>query len=72
MPRMLIEKANKYYTKFKITPSQKLQKHLEDWSKRISIKVTDFKQGPDYEVNFKVEGKSKKVIYFFRGKCYLA
>lgn len=61
MPRMIITKANKYYTKFKITPSKKLQKHLDDWSKRITIKVTEFKQGKDYDVNFHVEGKKIKL-----------
>lgn len=66
MPRMIIKKANKYYTKFKITPSKKLQKHLEDWPKRISIKVTDFKQGKDYETDFDVEGEYRKVKNYQR------
>lgn len=57
MPKMIIKKANKYYTKFKINPSKKLWKDLEDWPKRISTKVSDFKEGKDYDIKFKVESK---------------
>lgn len=57
MPKMIIKKANKYYTKFKITPSKKLWKDIEDWPKRISTKVTRYKEGTDYDIKFKVESK---------------
>ena len=62
MPRMIITKANKYYTKFKISPSKKLQKDLNDWPKRIVNKVTDFKEGVDYEVKYTVDRKHFQTI----------
>lgn len=57
MPKMIIKKANKYYTKFKIMPSKKLWKDLEDWPKRIATKVTRMKEGKDYDIKFKVSSK---------------
>jgi hypothetical protein len=57
MPKLKIEKANKYYTKFKINPSKKLWKDLDDWPKRLVTKVTDYKEGKDYEIKYKVESK---------------
>lgn len=50
--------GNKYYTKFKIQPSKKLWKEIEDWPRRISTKVTAFKEGKDYEIKFDVESKA--------------
>jgi len=71
MPKMVIKKANKYYTKFKITPSKKLQKDLKDWPKRIVIKVTDFKEGKDYEVHYKVDRNPKIVDVFYSKQRHL-
>lgn len=62
MPKMNIEKGNKYYTKFKITPSKKLWKEIEDWPKRLSTKVTDMKEGKDYDIKYHVESKTS---FFF-------
>lgn len=54
---MIVQMGDKYYTKMRIQPSKQLWKQIDDWPRRIATKVTDFKEGKDYEIKFETESK---------------
>lgn len=62
MPKMKITKMGKHFKKFKIEPNAKLQKHFEDWPKRIRVNVTGLKKGPDYDYRLDVKSKDPELI----------
>ena len=60
---MNIKKLDKHNQHFKISPNVKLQRHFNDWDKRIKCNVHGLQKGKDYKINLQIKSKLKKVNF---------